>query len=177
MTAFSEVPGDFDVFGLFDVVDAQRIERGMTWSGLNRELAWMGLGALQRMRERGVASCQHVLPVIQWVGRTPESFTVGGDSVEGELLPDPRPGRWRWYWHMTELADAVEARRVEQELSIAELATVLGSAPGEVKSLRTTKYGTTISFAMRCARWLDRSAASFLWEHDGRGLPWSGRRL
>ena len=171
------VPGDFDVAAVFEAADEQRVAQDLTWSQVNSRLGWMSLATLQGMRERGTSSCHHILPLIQWVGRTPESFTVGGEDVPGELLPDPHPGRWRWYWDVLELRRLLDEQRTERGLSRAEVAAELGSSPGEVKFLYTTKYGPTIGFAMRLARWLDRSATSLLWEHDGRGLPWSGRRV
>jgi len=171
------VPGDFDLPALFDAVEEQRTDRGMSWTALTREIAWTSHGTFERMQATGAGSCHIVTPLIQWVGRTPESFTHDADGFEGELLPDPGRGRWRWYWHMPELAAAVETRRVERELSVAELADLLGTSPAEIEHLAATRYGTTISFAMRCARFVERSATSFQWEHDGRGLRWSGRRI
>jgi hypothetical protein len=171
------VPGDFDAPALWVAVDEQRVARDLTWTKLNREIAWMGHGTMTRMREGSTNGCQHVLPLIQWVGRTPESFTVGADDVEGELLPDPAPGTWRWYWHMPELAAALDSRRIEGDLEWPDVAAALGATTAEIKHLQTTRYGTTMSLAMRVARWVDRTATSFMWEHDGRGLPWSGRRV
>jgi hypothetical protein len=171
------VAGDFDTAALFRVVDEQMAARDMSLAQLTQELAWMSKETLARMRDTGSSSCHHILPVIQWVGRTPESFTAGADAFPGELLPDPAPWTWRWYWDMPELAAALEARRGERGLKWAEVAAELGSTPAEVKSLQKTKYGVSISLAMRAARWLERSAASFMWESDGLGLPWSGRRV
>jgi hypothetical protein len=111
------------------------------------------------------------------VGRTPESFTAGAADFPGELLPDPAPGDWRWYWNMPELAAALDAQRVERDMTWRLVADELGTVPAEIKALQKTKYGMSISFTMRAARWLDRTATSFMWEHDGRGLPWSGRRV
>jgi plasmid maintenance system antidote protein VapI len=71
----------------------------------------------------------------------------------------------------------VQARRVERDLSLHEVADALGTHPNEVLHLAKTRYGTSIQIAMRAARWLERTATSFMWEHDGRGLPWSGRRV
>jgi hypothetical protein len=169
------VAGDFDVPALFAVVDEQLAATKMSWTALARQLAWGSQGTYKRMRDGGVASCQIVLPLIQWVGRTPESFTFDADGIEGQLLPDPGGRGWRWYWDMRELAAAVETRRVERDLTVDDVAGELVSAPGEIAHLATTRYGTTMSFAMRCARWLDRTATSFMWEHDGRGLPWANR--
>ena len=172
-----QVRGDFDVFALLLAVDEQRTARDASWAQLTREIAWMSQATIARMREGGTARCHHVLPLIQWVGRTPESFTVGAEDFEGELLPDPGAGRWRWYWNIPELAAALDSQRMERELTWPQVAAEIGSGPNEIKQLQRTRYGTTISFAMRAARWLERPAASFMWEHDGRGLPWSGRRV
>src|SRR4051812_32633850 len=114
----------------------------MTFAQLTRELAWMSQDTLVGMRERGSAGCQHVLPVIQWVGRAPESFTVDGASVEGALLPDPAPGRWRWYWDMTELNEALEAQRAARGMTWADVAAALGTTLAEIKSVQRAKYGT-----------------------------------
>jgi hypothetical protein len=172
-----ESGGDFDIRALFAVAEDQRLARDLTWSQVNGQLGWMSLKTLLGIRDRGTSSCHHVLPLIQWVGRAPETFVVGGDGPLGELLPDPAPGRWRWYWNVIELREELDARRVERNLTLAEVAAEIGTGTGQVKGLFTTRYGPTINFAMKLARWLDRTAASFMWEHDGRGLPWSGRRV
>lgn len=171
-----EFPGEFDVIVLWETVDARRADQGLSWSGLAKQIAWMSPDTIARMGETGVAGCHHVLPLIQWVGRTPESFTVGGAEVKGELLPDPGPAGWRWYWNITEMVEAFEARRAERGLTLGGAGAEFGGKADEVQSFRRARYGTSISFAMRLSRWLDRTAASFMWEHDGRGLPWSGRR-
>ena len=171
------VPGDFDAAALFAVVDQQLAERDMTVAQLNRELAWMSQKTFEGLRQQSDPGCQHILPVIQWVGRTPESFTVGGDTARGELLPEPGDGGWRWYWDMTELVSALETKRLEFDMSWSDVAEQLGTKNDWIKHLRKTRYGTSIGLAMRSARWLGRTAASFMWENDGRGLPWSGRRL
>jgi len=114
--------------------------------------------------------------LIQWVGRTPESFTVGAENVAGELLPDPGSDRWRWYWNIPDFAAALDLQRAERDLTWPQVAAQLGSAANEIAHLHRARYGTTIGLAMRAARWLDRTAASFMWEHDGQGLPGSGRR-
>lgn len=178
MWSVGGVPGDFDVGALFTAVDEQAELRGLSLSQVNKQIAWMSLSTLKRMRERGgAAGCHHVLPLIQWVGRTPESFTVGAEHFEGALLPDPGAGRWHWYWNMPELAAAVDRQAHVREMTLADVGDEIGCGLRAMKHLRETRYGTTISVAMRVSRWLERTAASFMWEHDGRGLPWSGRRV
>jgi hypothetical protein len=171
---------DFDVAALFALVNDQRAARGMSMGQLAKEIAWMSPRTLAAMSERNHSAfvgCHHVLPIIQWVGRTPESFMTGAARHDGELLPDPGPAGWRWYWNMPELASELDSRRIERELTWSQAAAEFGSTPAEIKALQKTKYGMSIGFCMRAAGWLDRTATSFLWEHDGRGLPWSGRRV
>src|SRR5438309_615001 len=110
------VPGDFDVLALLSVVDAQREAQHMTWTGLAKSLNWFGKDAIDRMRASGSASCNHVLPMIQWVGRTPESFTVDPDGAVHELLPEPG-GTWRWWWNQRELSRELDIKRADKGLS------------------------------------------------------------
>lgn len=68
-----KVPGDFDAAALFAVVDQQLAERNMTVAKLNRELAWMSQKTFDGLRQQSDPGCQHILPIIQWVGRTPRA--------------------------------------------------------------------------------------------------------
>lgn len=157
------VPGDFDVLELWDAVDAQRVARNMTWNRVATTFACMSPDTIKRMRERGSATCNHVLPMIQWVGRTPESFTVDPDGGVHELLPDPGAGKWRWWWAHLDLAAEVDSKRQEREMSWKEAAAEMGvGAVTNVRDLGKLRYGTSIGIAMICARWVGRSAASFM---------------
>ena len=167
--------GDFDDAGLWTVVEEKRAAGGMSWARLNREVGWAALATVTRMRERGNPGCHAVLPFIQWVGRTPESFTFG--AGDGEFLPDPGAGGWRWYWDIVELRASLDARREELGLTWPEVAAELRTDLASIKHLQQTRYGTSMNVAMRTAIWVGRSATSFMWEHDGRGLPWSPRRV
>jgi hypothetical protein len=158
------VRGDFDVIALWETVDEQRVARGMTWHGVTRTLGWMSQGTIARMRERGTATCNHVLPMIQWVGRTPESFTVDPEGAVHELLPDPGDQGWRWWWRCRDLAADLEAQRLERKLTRKALVAELGLARGQITALQQSRYGTEIGVAMIIARWLGRSAASYMTE-------------
>lgn len=161
----ARVPGDFDVIALWEALDAQRQSRDMTWGQVSKTIGWMSKSTMDRMRERGTATCNHVLPMIQWVGRTPESFTVDPDGAVHEPLPDPE-GRWRWWWHHHDLAAAVEAKRRELGLDWPGAASAMGiaGAADAVKGIDRLRYGPPIGLAMIAARWVQRSAASFLTE-------------
>ncbi|MEA3055779.1 MAG: hypothetical protein QOD30_1211, partial [Actinomycetota bacterium] len=64
-----------------------------------------------------------------------------------------------------------------REMSWSDVAGELDVQKNDITQLQKARYGTSIQLAMRAARWVERSATSFMWEHDGRGLPWSGRRV
>ena len=168
MTSKLSIPGDFDVIALWEAVDAQRRDRDMSWHQVTRTLRWMSQDTIARMQERGTSSCNHVLPMIQWVGRTPESFTVDPDGAVHELLPDPGEQGWRWWWRHRDLASALEAGRLERGLTPEQLARELGLDKSPVKTLQRLRYGPTIGLAMIVARWLQRPAASFLSETPPR---------
>ena len=158
------VPGDFDVVDLWEAVDEQRRHRDLSWAQVTRELGWMDQATIARMRQSATATCNHVLPMIQWVGRSPESFTVDPGGAIHELLPDPGERGWRWWWAHRELASELEAGRQERGIRRSELAQELGCAEKAVIALNRLRYGPQIGLAMKVARWLGRSAASFMTE-------------
>jgi DNA-binding XRE family transcriptional regulator len=154
-------PGDFDVIALCEAVEAQRASRNLKWGPT--VFRWMSRSTMERMRERGTATCNHVLPMIQWVGRTPESFTVDPDGAVHELLPDPQ-GQWRWWWAHHDLASAVDAQRQERGMTWKQAADEMGVGTAAIQGLTKLRYGPSIGLAMIAARWIQRSAASFLTE-------------
>lgn len=164
MSSRRSVPGDFDVIALWDAVDEQRRARDLSWHQVTRTLDWMSQSTIMGMRERGTSSCNHVLPMIQWVGRTPESFTVDPGGAVHELLPDPGEQGWRWWWRHRDLASELEAGRLDRGLTPAQLAGELGLDKSPVKTMQGLRYGPPIGLAMIVARWLRRPAASFLSE-------------
>lgn len=164
MASRLSIPGDFDVIELWEAVDAQRIARDMSWHHVTRTLRWMSQDTIARMRVSGTSTCNHVLPMIHWVGRTPESFTVDPEGAVHELLPEPGERGWRWWWRHKDLTAQLEARQRELGLTPRELAAELGLAKSPVASLKRLRYGPPIGLAMIVSRWLGRSAASFLSE-------------
>jgi hypothetical protein len=158
------VPGDFDVIALWEAVDEQRRARDMSWHQVTKTLRWMSQDTIARMRTTGSSTCNHVLPMIQWVGRTPESFTVDPDGAVHELLPDPGERRWRWWWRHKDLVAQLEAHRNDLGLTHKQLAAELGVAKSPAAMMKRLRYGPPIGTAMIVTRRLRRSAASFLSE-------------
>ena len=57
-------------------MDAQRMERGMSWTQVGAELG-IAPGTLTRTRLGGRMEVDGMLAMVRWVGRTVESFTFG----------------------------------------------------------------------------------------------------
>lgn len=161
---------------LYDALDAQRVERGLSWAAAVDEInsispslrARLGeddhpiaSSTVANMRKRGAIPCQHALALLQWLDRTPESFVPGSplDSAAARL-PDVGPDR-RLRWDIAALAEAVEARRLERGLTWAQVAGEVGCSVSQVSTLRTRAYGIDMALAMRITHWLGRPAAGF----------------
>lgn len=155
------VPGDFDVIALCEAVEERRASLGLKWGPT--VFQWMSRSTMERMRDRGTATCNHVLPMVQWLGRAPESFTVDADGAEHQLLPDPQ-GRWRWWWAHHDLASEVDAKRQDREMKWSDVAEEIGVAAAAVQGIGKLRYGPPIGLAMIAARWVHRPAASFMTE-------------
>jgi hypothetical protein len=164
----------FDVAALYDAMDARRAELGLSWAAVARQLAAQA-GALNdrpgahpispstitNMAKKPRPSCQHVLPMLRWLGRSPESFLVGADDDPRFALPSAGPNH-RLRWSLVALYEALDLKRRDERLSWRELADVLHCSPGQLTGLRTAKYATGIDLAMRIVQWLGRPAADFV---------------
>ena len=167
---------DFDCDALFKVMDAQRVARGLSWTGVAKEIRQM-YAELNRSRpkdhplspstiigmsKRGNTTCQHALIFLQWVGRLPESFLPGEERKVNRPLrrfaTDRRPR-----WHLRRLYEALNARRKELHMSWPELAKVLGCTPSQLTGLRTARYATNMKLAMRIVQWLGRPSIDFIY--------------
>src|ERR1700720_1934145 len=88
---------EFNGLGLYAAMEAQRIERGLSWRQVAAEI-WDQSSVLNERRgdhpisastltgiaKRGDCTCQHALFILRWLGRSPESFLsippAGGDA-------------------------------------------------------------------------------------------------
>lgn len=67
-------PGRFNAAALYEAMDAQRRERGMSWTDVGRELK-ISPSTLTRTKLGGRMEVDGMLAMVRWVGRTVESFT------------------------------------------------------------------------------------------------------
>src|SRR3954447_15284207 len=108
---------------MYDAMDRQRIERGLSWRQVADQL-WEQSAELNRRRadppispstmtgiaRRGDTTCQHALFFLRWLGRAPESFlTTPRADTDATRLPAAGAGR-RLRWTLGALHEALDAR-------------------------------------------------------------------
>ena len=162
----------FDGMALYEAMDAQRIERGLTWRQVADQL-WAQSEQLNRKRHdhpispstlTGIArrrdcTCQHALFILRWLKRSPESFI---ERTERRFaLPQAGPDR-RLRWDLRALYDALDTRRRERELSWMELARQLRCSHHQLTGIRTARYAIGMRLAMSIVQWLDEPASRFI---------------
>ena len=83
----------FDLRGLFRAIDAEREQRGLSWSALARE-AGVAASTIRRFDDASDAEADGVLALVRWLRATPEDF-VASDSVQSVRLHRPGEGHVR----------------------------------------------------------------------------------
>jgi hypothetical protein len=156
----------FDPQSLYDAVDAQRRERGMTWTDLTKELR-VSTSTIKSMTKRkwGI-ELDGVIGLARWVGRTVESF-AGADGG-----PPPRPGSYAktgrfLRFNTAELYAAVNEERDRRALTWDQVAAeIWPSGPWGPSQLRRMAKGgrSDVSSALAICEWLGRTIQSF--EHE-----------
>jgi hypothetical protein len=169
-------PGDFDVLAFADALDARRLERGLSWAGVAREI-WslsselnarrkdhpISPGTLSGMRGRANTSCQHALFMLRWLDLAPESF-VPGQAKSSMAAAFPRLGAdRRLRWDLGRLAEAMDAQRNAHGATWNQLAGELACTPSQLTGIRTARFATSMVLAMRIVAWLGRSSTDFVY--------------
>jgi hypothetical protein len=166
---------DFDAVALYRALDERRAAHQLTWTGAARDM-WrlssvlndqrddhpISPSTISNMERRANISCQHALFMLRWLERTPESFLAGDTTREVAALPEVGPDR-RLRWTLQGLGEALNAKRLREALTWPELASVLRCTPNQLTGLRTAKFATGMTLAMRITQWLDRPAADFVY--------------
>lgn len=161
---------DFSLRALNDALDAQRQARGLSWSQVIKEMHQrsdrpstrrLSQSTVTGIGARAAAEGDGVLAMLRWLNRTPESFVPGHrESKEiSTWLPDIPPGMFLRF-DAKKINTALDARRLEREMTWAEVAKEIGTNSG---SLMHLAKGKRVGFpgVMRIFRWLDRPAADF----------------
>ncbi len=72
--------GRFDAAALLAAVDAERVRRGMSWSALTQTTG-VATSTIRAMPMRPTVEIDGVLQLLWWLGRSLESFVVGGAAT------------------------------------------------------------------------------------------------
>jgi hypothetical protein len=166
---------DFDAVALHRALNEKRAAHELTWTGVAREiweLSWVlnnqrsdhpiSPSTIANMERRATISCQHALFMLRWLQRAPEDFLAGGPPRQDATLPQVGPDR-RLRWSLTRLYEALTTNRQLDQLTWPELAGVLRCTPHQLTGLRTAKFATGMTLAMKITQWLDRPAAEFVY--------------
>ncbi len=165
---------DFDVRALFAALDAARVERGLSWNAVAREM-WsqsselnarrrdhpISASTLTGMGSRGATSCQHALAALRWLGRAPEEFVPGASVDERYALPEAGPEH-RLRWSLPRLYAALDERRRERELTWRAAAAELRCGANQLTGIRTARYAVEMKLAMRIVGWVGVPAVAFV---------------
>ena len=161
--------GDFSIEALFAALDAARQSRGISWQQVAREVNAqfervpsrpLSTSTIVGMRKRRAVEGDGVLQMLRWLGRTPESFTPGLESIGDGSLPDVAPHQILRF-DVTAIHAALDAQRVERRMTWSQVADEIGGV--NAASLTRLSQGGRVGFpgVMRLVRWLRRPAASF----------------
>jgi hypothetical protein len=78
-TPLPEPPPDrilrFDTRKIYELLDAQRIERNMTWAAVAREIGGLGPASLTRLAKGGRTAFPDVMRILKWLNRSAASVT------------------------------------------------------------------------------------------------------
>jgi hypothetical protein len=166
----------FDAAALYEALNARRAELGLSWSGVADQIWLLSADLNDRRRDHPISpstlpgmarnprtSCQHALFMLRWLGRTPESFLVGGPEHEDRFtLPEAGRDR-RLRWALKLMYASMDEKRRQEGLTWPALAALLGCSPNQLTGLRTAKFATGMDLAMRIVQWLGRPAADFVY--------------
>lgn len=167
---------DFDATALFEAMDAQRIQRGLSWRQAADQI-WEQSSILNQQRDdhpispstltgiaaRGDCTCQHALFILRWLARAPESFvSVVPANARGAALPSAGPDR-RLRWDLSALYGALDERRSELRLTWVGLAGQLQCTANQLTGIRTARFAIGMRLAMRIVHWLEQPASAFIY--------------
>jgi hypothetical protein len=167
---------DFDVIALFDALDAQRRDRGLSWQRVADQL-WdqsavlnarradhpISPATITGMAKRRDCTCQHALFFLRWLGRTPESFLRGARvHTPDEELPAAGPDR-RLRWDLAALYAALNERRGKQNQTWREVAEQIRCTEHQLTGIKSARYAIGMRLAMRIVQWLERPASAFVY--------------
>jgi hypothetical protein len=154
---------------LHDAMEEKRRALGLSWAEVTSQvnqcctrLRPIAQSTITSIKDKRTGEGDGILQMLLWVGRTPESFVPGIADADAARfqLPDLSIGQIL-RWNTKALFAALTARRREEGLTWAAVASAVGGfTPGMLTNLAT---GPRIGFprVMRLVRWLGQPAVTF----------------
>jgi transcriptional regulator with XRE-family HTH domain len=152
---------DFDLVALHAALDARRMELGLAWADVARDLG-VSSSTLRGLGTRPRAEGDGVLRAVAWLGRSPESFVPGQRTASGTALLPSAARVLRF--DVRALYAALDGERVARGLTWRDVA--LASGVGSAAGLTRLRAGGRVMFpeVMRMLAWLGAPAARFVRE-------------
>ncbi len=159
----------FDLNLLFAALDAQRIQRGLSWSSVAKEIeeryVKVSPSTIKGIREKANVEGDGCLQMMLWLEKTPESFVPGLAHEDRFVLKPASKGILRF--DVEKVYRLLESKRESDEITWGEVAEQIGGLSAQM--LKRFEKGGRTSFPgiMRVARWLDVPIAELT-----RESPW-----
>jgi len=169
-------PNAFDTQAFFAAVNGKRLDRQLSWPGLAAAI-WeqsrvlndrrkdhpISPATIRNFGERRGLSCQHSLFLLRWLDVPPEAFVAApAPGTAGIPLPQT-DGAHRLRWSLKKLYAVLDSARISRGATWPEAAARLHCTPSQLIHLRTAKFATGMSLAMRITQALHRPAADFVY--------------
>ncbi len=149
----------FDYGAVGEAVFARGRQLGLTPSGLIRSVNWLSAAPLARLRDGEPTSCQHVIGLLRWLGRSPESFSPGMDDGPDCAVPDYGPYATRWnMWSLWKAVDEARTARAQSWDDVRQATLCM-----DVERVRLETYGIRMHDAMNLVRWLGTPSSRFMY--------------
>lgn len=158
----------FDPQALFDAVDAQRRERGLTWSEVSAQLGVSASTIKGMTKRRWGIELDGVMAMARWVGRTVESF-AGGDGTPPTQYPTHAKTRRFIRFDTAALYAALNEERERRGMTWDQVALeVWPTGPWGATQLKGLARGgrADVYSAVVICEWLGRTIESFQHETE-----------
>jgi len=146
----------FDLKALHSAIDDERSRRGLTWSGVAKEIGErfvkMSPSTIKGVGDRPRVEGDGVLQIMLWLGRAPESFVPG---YCGTLVPlRPAESGKVLRWDTASIFSALDQKRDSRDLTWGAVADEIGGiTPQQLRGM--AKGGRTfLPEVMRVVDWL-----------------------
>jgi hypothetical protein len=169
-------PEGFDTRAFCAAVEAKRLEQQLSWPAL-ATVIWeqsrvlndrrkdhpISPATIRKMADGRGLSCQHALFVLRWLGVPPEAFIAAPKpGTAGVPLPLADEAH-RLRWNLKKLYTVLDAARTSRGATWQQAAARLHCTPSQLMHLRTAKFATGMSLAMRITQAVRRPAADFVY--------------